>query len=52
MGSYQEIKGHLLKSIKIPLGIGGVIKVCKAKPVRCLRAVETLVQLQILKQAF
>ena len=28
--------------------MGGVIEVCKVKPIRCLGAVETLVQPQIL----
>ena len=43
MGFYWEVKGYLLKSIRIPLGMGGVIEVCEAEPIRCLRAVETLV---------
>ena len=43
MGSYWEVKGYLPKSIRIPLGMGGVIKVYKAEPIKCLRAVETLV---------
>ena len=46
MGSYQEVKGYLLESIRIPPGIGGVIEVCKAEPIRCLRVVETLIQPQ------
>ena len=43
MGSYWEVKGHLLESIRIPLGMGGVMEVCEAEPIRRLRAVETLV---------
>ena len=43
MGSYWEVKGYLLKSIRILLGIKGVIEVYKAEPIRCLRVVETLV---------
>ena len=43
MGSYQEVKGHLLKSIRISLGMGRVIKVYKAEPIKCPRAVKTLV---------
>jgi hypothetical protein len=44
MGSYWEVQGYLPESIRIPLGMGGVIEVCEVEPVRCLRAVETLVQ--------
>ena len=47
MGSYWEVKGYLLESIRIPLEMGGVIEVCKVEPIRCPRVVETLVQLQI-----
>jgi len=43
MGSHWEVKGHPLESIRIPLGIEGVMEVYKAEPIRCLRAVETLV---------
>ena len=43
MGSYWEVKGHLLESIRIPLGMGGVMEVCEAELVRCLRVAKTLV---------
>jgi len=43
MGSHWEVKGHPLESIRIPPGMGGVMEVYKVEPVRCLRAVETLV---------
>jgi len=52
MGSYQEVKGHPLESTRIPPEIGGVMEVYKAEPIRCLRAVETLVQPQTLGQVF
>jgi len=32
--------------------MGGVIKICKAKPIKYLRVVKTLVYPQILKQVF
>jgi len=32
--------------------MGGVMEACEAKPVRCARVVETLVQPQTLGQAF
>jgi len=32
--------------------MGGVMEVCEIKPIKYLRVVETLVQPQILKQAF
>ena len=43
MGFYWEVKEHPPESIRIPLGMGGVIKVRKAEPARCPRVVETLV---------
>jgi len=43
MGSYQEVKGHPLKSTRIPLKIKGVMEACKAEPIKYLRAAETLV---------
>jgi len=43
MGSYWEVKGHPLKSIRIPLKIERAIEVYKVEPIRCLKAVETLV---------
>jgi len=43
MGSHREVKEYLLESTRIPLGIEGVIEAYKAEPIRCLRAVETLV---------
>jgi len=48
MGSYWEVKGHPPESIRIPLEIGRAIEAYKAEPIKCLRAVKTLVQPQTL----
>ena len=45
MGSYWEVKGYLLESIRIPLRIGGVIKVYKVEPIRCLKAINTRIRI-------